>query len=457
MNANRLYILILFLVFSVAPAQCWKSVSVGYTHALAIAANGTLWAWGGNNHGQLGIGTNVNQTTPIQVGTDADWKTVSAGSGPFAFTLAQKNDGTLWAWGNNRYGQLGDGTFVNKSIPVQVNTDTDWKSISAGYSHILATKNNGTLWSWGNSDYYALGNTSGYGDGLHRNIPAQVGTLSTWNLVSAADRYSLALQNNGTVYGWGYNSGNPVGATSSNYIMTPQARSYNSTGVKFMSAGGSHSYDVKSANSLLVTWGSNVYGQTGNTTCAGCVNYYVKDTDCGNNTSAIIKTNGSLWYTGVKLGYPSTSTVQLTNDFLQLGTASNWKSVSVGNQSAAAITTTGELWTWGWNFWGCLGNGNTTDSMTLVPISCPAALNTADFQVHPKCSIFPNPANEQIEITGVDNNQIVQLWATDLAGKKYALNQTSDHKLNIAALATGMYLLHVQFENRLEVLKFIKR
>lgn len=457
MKTKKLFFLIFFLVISFTYSQCWKSVSVGYTHALAIGGNNTLWAWGNNNRGQLGIGTNISNNAPAQVGTDSDWKIVSAGSGPFAFTLALKNNGTLWAWGNNTYGQVGDGTFVDKLSPVQIGTDTDWKSISAGYSHALATKNNGTLWSWGNSEFYALGNTAGYGDGYHRNIPAQVGTLSTWSMVSAGDRYSLALQTNGTVYGWGYNSGNPIGLNSGLYVMSPQIRSYNNTGVKWISAGGNHSYDVKSSNSLLVTWGSNVYGQTGGTTCAGCPVYYVKDTDCGDDTSAIIKTDNTLWYTGKKLGYPSTSTVQLTNDFLQFGTASNWKSVSVGNQSGAALTTSGELWTWGWNFWGNLGNGTTVDSMVPIPVACPTALNTTSHTYIPKCTIYPNPATEEIQISTPENTNIEQILVTDVSGKKCLNITNTNNKVNISQLKSGLYLLQIQLATTTEILKFVKK
>lgn len=341
--------LLLGFVFytTIITGQCWKSVSVGYTHVLAITEDNKLWGWGNNGYGQLGDGTNISKNSPTQINSDTDWKIVSAGSGPVAFTLAIKNDGTLWGWGNNAYGQVGDGTFINKNIPTQIGTENNWKSISAGYSHALAIKEDGTLWSWGDSTLFALGNTTGYGEGFHRNIPAQVGTLSTWVMASAGKEYSLGLRTDARVYGWGRNNANQLGLTNqSTYIINPSSRTgFNSTNTKYTSAGGVHSYDVKNTTDQIVVYGSNVFGQGGGTTCAGCPNYYVKEMDCGDNTSAIIKQDGTLWFTGVKLGYEE-PTVQYTSTFLQLGTANNWKSVSVGNQSAAAINMNGEMFTW---------------------------------------------------------------------------------------------------------------
>jgi len=103
----------------------WQSVVCGYYHTVALKSNGTLWAWGANNYGQLGDGTTLGKSSPIQVGSATDWQSVACDS---EHTMALKSAGTLWAWGRNNYGQFGDGSTVNKSIPVQVGSDTDWQS-----------------------------------------------------------------------------------------------------------------------------------------------------------------------------------------------------------------------------------------------------------------------------------------------------------------------------------------
>ncbi|MCL2890742.1 MAG: hypothetical protein FWF40_02475, partial [Methanomassiliicoccaceae archaeon] len=134
-----------------------KMVAAGYYHTVAIRDDGTLWAWGLNDKGQLGIGVSgASRITPVQVGTDNDWSQVAVG---YIHTVAIKEDGTLWAWGLNDKGQLGDGTNTNRDTPVQEATgSTDWEYASAGGDHTVAIKDDGTLWAWGLNDFGQLGN-----------------------------------------------------------------------------------------------------------------------------------------------------------------------------------------------------------------------------------------------------------------------------------------------------------
>ena len=99
----------------------WFIVTAGWYHTTAIKSDGTLWAWGYNNYGQLGDGTVINKNTPVQIGADTDWITVIVG---LNYTTAIKRNDTLWAWGDNRSGQLGDGTVIEKNVPIQIDIDT---------------------------------------------------------------------------------------------------------------------------------------------------------------------------------------------------------------------------------------------------------------------------------------------------------------------------------------------
>ena len=160
----------------------WKMVDIGEAHALAIAGDNTLWAWGRNYSGQLGDGTTVDKTTPVMIGSST-WKIVSAATGGNAdmgWSLAIRGDNTLWAWGNNFYGSLGDGGTTNRPAPVQIGAST-WTAVSAGGAHALAILgSNNTLWAWGNNSQGQVGD----GGTTNRPAPVQVGT-STWIVISA--------------------------------------------------------------------------------------------------------------------------------------------------------------------------------------------------------------------------------------------------------------------------------
>ena len=150
----------------------WTSVSAYDNHTVAIKTDGTLWAWGSNDFGQLGDGTNTEKNTPTQEDSQSiDWAFVSTGA---RHTVAiKKTDHSLWSWGLNNFGQLGDETNIDRTIPVPIGTDTDWASVSAGYSHTAAIKTNGSLWAWGDNYNGQLGNGT-HGFEVYKNTPTRI-------------------------------------------------------------------------------------------------------------------------------------------------------------------------------------------------------------------------------------------------------------------------------------------
>lgn len=153
----------------------WSAVSCGRFHFLAIKTDGTLWACGENTDAQLGIGTSgaTHRSSPVQVGSLTNWATVACSNN---HNLAIKTDGTLWAWGSNLWGQLGVGNVISHSSPVQIGTLAGWKEVQASASQSLALRTNGTMWAWGENTNGRLG----LGDVIHRSSPVQVGSLNTW-------------------------------------------------------------------------------------------------------------------------------------------------------------------------------------------------------------------------------------------------------------------------------------
>lgn len=182
----------------------WHEIHAGYFKTFAIKNNGTLWGRGRNNFGDLGTGNTLSiYNNLIQIGTDSDWLKVSAARQ--SFTLALKTNGTLWAWGDNEYGRLGDGTTTNRYSPVQIGTST-WKEIAAGTFHSIGIKSDGTLWQWGS---YCSELINGVFGPIvpESTIPVQVGTDTDWKTIAAGRCKSYAVKENNTLYAWGYNGG----------------------------------------------------------------------------------------------------------------------------------------------------------------------------------------------------------------------------------------------------------
>jgi alpha-tubulin suppressor-like RCC1 family protein len=180
----------------------WKQVNVQYQTVLAIKTDGTLWAWGRGSSGQLGLGNTTSYSSPKQVGALTNWCTVSAGG--CAHSSAIKTDGTLWIWGQNSNGQLGLGTVVNASSPVQIGSNT-WSSVSLGYVNSTAVKSDGTLWTWGLNTLGVLG--LGLATTCQRSSPTQVGALTNWLKTNGGGIAGLptsnAIKSDGTLWTWG--------------------------------------------------------------------------------------------------------------------------------------------------------------------------------------------------------------------------------------------------------------
>jgi len=177
----------------------WVLVSGGsyFEYTVAIKTNGSLWAWGRNDYGQLGDGTTTNRRRPTRIGRDNDWMLVSADG--WDRTVAIKTNGSLWAWGSNEYGQLGDGTTTNRLTPTRIGKDNDWMHVSVGKNHTAAVKTDGSLWAWGANDYGQLGD----GTTTSRLTPTRIGMDNDWRFVSAGYESTAAIKTNGSLWAWG--------------------------------------------------------------------------------------------------------------------------------------------------------------------------------------------------------------------------------------------------------------
>ena len=287
----------------IGTANDWMTVSAGTIHSLAVKTNGTLWSWGNGQFGQLGNGV-FNSATPnvTQVGTATDWLKVSAGN---RFSLAIKNTGTLWSWGWNFTGQLGNGLNTpNLNLPAQVGTSNNWRKIDAGDQHSLAIDASGTLWAWGNNTFGQLG------DGTNNTSlsPIQIGTATNWTVISAGTDHSMALDSSNILYTWGNNTNGQLGDGTNTASNVPIPISFASDGTVSLyiaiSAGQTHSLAIKNDNTLRST-GFNNQGQLGlgNLTNVNVLNQVGTANNwigisAGHTHSHAIDSNTDVWSTG---------------------------------------------------------------------------------------------------------------------------------------------------------------
>jgi len=336
-------------------------ISAGGAHTAAIPLDGSLWTWGSNLDGQLGDGTGIDRMLPGKTGEDNDWSAVSAGG---FHTAALKSDGTLWTWGNNLDGQLGDGTNFGRNLVSRVETETGWHMVSSGRFHTAALKSDGTLWTWGNN----LDGQLGDGTKSGRNFPAKIGVDESWVAVSAGWSHTAALKSDGTLWTWGRNFYGQLGdGTTTGSIIPLQV----GTGKDWItvSAGSAHTAAVKSDGTLWA-WGRNSYGQLGDGTVTSRYSPVRIGTDsdwvevsAGSAHTAALKADGSLWTWGSNVyGQLGDSSFANSHSPVRVGNDTDWISVSAGEKHTAALKADGTLWTWGGNGSGQLGDGTISDS-----------------------------------------------------------------------------------------------
>ncbi|MEO8132568.1 MAG: BACON domain-containing carbohydrate-binding protein [Betaproteobacteria bacterium] len=327
-----------------APAHA-GTLAGGLYHSLLIHDDGTLWAWGYNQNGELGDGATANRSTPVMVLTGV--QSVAAGTN---FSLALKIDGTLWTWGNNASGRLGDGTTTNRTAPVQILSGV--QAVAAGDGHALAIKTDGTLWGWGRNDYGQLG------DSTKVNRPAPVRLLTGVQAIGAGQDHSLAIKTDGTLWTWGRNDDGQLGDGTKVDRGAP-VRVLG--GVQSVSAGQFHSLALKTDGTAWA-WGRSCCGQLfGGTTYDSAtpvpVLGGVQAIAAGGDHSLALKTDGSLWAWGDN-GFGQVGTAQ--NSLAPAQVLSGVRAIAGGGLHSLALKTDGTVWAWGLNESGQLGDGTTT-------------------------------------------------------------------------------------------------
>ena len=349
----------------IGPDTNWSTVATGVQGTIGIRKDGSLWVWGNSSGGSLGLGSFDSSSVPVSVSSAGPWKSIVLGYHfDAAFAMGIKADGSLWGWGSNDSGELGDGTVTNAYVPERIGTDTNWETVSAGGDHTVAIRTDGTLWAWGNNGYGQLG------DGTTRNqlSPEQIGTANNWQVVSAGADDTVAIRTDGTLWAWGNNSTFQLGDGTSNRRLVPEQISKPSKNWKVVSAGAGQTFGIRTDGSLWA-WGNGPLGDGGPrpssvperiiTSLKGW-RAVTADIDPRGGGTLAIRTDGSLWAWGPntngELGDGSTTTRLIPE---RIGTSSNWDAVATSGSHTIALRGDHSLWAWGDNSAGELGDSGT--------------------------------------------------------------------------------------------------
>jgi alpha-tubulin suppressor-like RCC1 family protein len=326
----------------------WAQLSGTNGSRLAIKTDGSLWAWGFNQYGQLGLNDIISRSSPVQVGANVDWAEVRACG---IYTLARKTNGTLWAWGYNFEGQLGLGDRTDRSSPIQVGALSNWaqlpNAISTSVELSGAIKTDGTLWMWGRNNLGQLG----LGNTVDRSSPVQLGA-QTWSKLAINSDTVLAIRSNGTLYSWGDGFfgelGINVAGVSAVRSSPVQIGALTTWSEVFVTGGGSLNacFAIK-GDGTLWSWGGNgtgVLGHNDRTNRSSPVQVgSLTDWSSGygqGGTSffsvAVLKTDKTLWWWGNPNNGESTplnSNISRSSP-VQVGALANW--VSITGEAALA-------------------------------------------------------------------------------------------------------------------------
>ncbi len=368
-------------------------IAAGSDHSIAIETDGKLWTWGDNLRGQLGDGTTTSSSTPVEVSGLTD---VTAIAGGGSHTVALKNDGTVWVWGYNYYGQLGTeiikecGFYSCSTTPVQVSGLTDVTAIAAGENHTFALKNDGTVWAWGDNSVGQLGD----GTTTNSSTPVQLSGIADVDIIATGPNHTVVLKSDGTVLAWGDNRFGQLGVETTETCefalingdcSTTPVQISGLTDVAAIATGDSHTIVLK-ADGTVWAWGENTVGQLGNgTTTNSIIAVQVSGlTDVITITASIaLKNDGTIWAWGEntvgQLGVETTetcinswgTTYPCSTTPVQVSWLANVIAIETGDDHTIALKTDGTVWAWGYNNYGQLGDGTRDDRFIPVQVVTP--------------------------------------------------------------------------------------
>ncbi|WP_298223635.1 T9SS type A sorting domain-containing protein [Flavobacterium sp.] len=440
-----------------------QTFSAGFNHALFNCASGTPECVGSNTSGQLGLGTWVSHSTPVQVSA---LNGIIAVDATYGNSLFLKNDGTVWAVGANGNGQLGNGTTTSEIAPVRVLGLTGITAIAASIDFSIFLKNDGTVWGVGNNTNGQLGD----GTTVSKTTAVQVMGLTGITAISAGMAHSLFLKNDGTVWATGSNYYGQIGNQPYFGVQTP-VEIAGASGITAIAAGGTHSLFLKNDQTV---WGvgSNAYGQLGNSN----VGHYIYNAFQIEGLSGISKLAGGFLFS-LFLNNNGTVLASGANTYGQLGDNSTTDksiptaipglngviAIDAGVHFSMFLKSDGTLKSVGNNNSGQLGDGTNIQRLTPVLVNNVCANSLSIVQNHDKeaLAVYPNPCHERLFIETTNFNlengdTIVELSTLQGQLLKSTVLKTPATALLINDLKTGIYFVTIKSAKGVYSKKIVK-
>jgi alpha-tubulin suppressor-like RCC1 family protein len=351
----------------------------GPSVSMGLKADGTIWAWGDNQYGQLGSNSTANRSSPVSVlggpiTGDCYFGVLDPAASFSAINgngLAIRSDGTLWSWGVNNIGQVGDGVTINRSSPVSVIGNHVFAFVIGGSDHVVARKSDGTAWTWGEGEYGGIGNNST----AHRSSPVSVVGDHSFSKVAAGTLNNAGIKADGTTWAWGFNGEGQLGNNSTDNRSSPVSVVGNHS---FASIGGGNELIALKSDGTAWAWGANQFGSLGNNSTTdrsspvsvvGGHSFTVIATGGYTEYGLALKADGSAWVWGNNFaGELGDNTTANRSSPVSVVGGHSFVEVDIGLRSSYGRKADGTVWSWGYNNGGELGDNSTSRRSSPVSI-----------------------------------------------------------------------------------------
>lgn len=451
-NNYILYLFALSFNFVYSQPDCVIDISVRYSTISIFTNSGKIYSYGLNDYGQVGNGTNINQTAPFQRTETNSFVSISHG---WFHSAAMTSEKKIYTWGRNSHGQLGNNTTTDSNTPLLVNTDINWQKVVASKYSTVALKDNGTIWGWGNNADYSLFDTTELFS--YTTTPIQLSPTNDWADITAGAGSTFAIKKNGTLWASGYNGRYNLGLPNLNYFYKTLTQVGTATDWKMVKSSIDTNFSIaQKTDNTLWGWGDNQHGAVGisqniytQPTQIGTATW--KDFAVGSGVAAGIQSDGTLWHwgksaaylnSGDNTAYPATSMTPI-----QVGTQNNWIKVAAGFFSIYALRDDHTVWAFGYFNYNYDVTPNTYMS-SLTPqliYQCSNFLSTNENELS-DLIIYPNPTTDKIY--WAQNIEIHKVVIFDLTGKKVFDYLCNANFIDVSNLTDGTYLIRLENKDK---------